>query len=342
MALRRTGPGRAERLAAAAVLVVLAAAAAWLWLTQSRLSPAVLVALSPPPPPASAVLGAGSGRTFATAAFLDDLPGAKPTGPVESYDPETLSDRIDGKAELYLAANFQEMSVRPFALPNGARLDAYVYAQAKPQDAYAVLSSQRRPGARPSGLSPDAYATENALYFTKGAHYVELSADRADASTREALEAAAKALAERLPAGESPKDTAARDPKTLFPAEGLDAQSLRLAASDAMGMAGFSNVYTADYALPTGAATALIAARDTPEAAEVDAKAFADFLAQNGYSREAAQGLPAGAVLLVAPGSFEILWTRGALLVGVHDAVSREAALDLAGKLDASVGDGKS
>ena len=62
-----------------------------------------------------------TGRTFADAAWLESLPGAQPAGPTESYDPETLSDRIDGKAELYLAANFQEMSIRAFKLPDGCK-----------------------------------------------------------------------------------------------------------------------------------------------------------------------------------------------------------------------------
>ena len=78
------------------------------------------------------------------------------------------------------------------------------------------------------------------------------------------------------------------------------------------------------------------AARAAEEArAAADARAFAAFLIQNGYAREDAAGLPEGAVLLAAPGSFEILWTRDGLLAGVHDAVSREAALELAANLAA-------
>ncbi|WP_300156995.1 DUF6599 family protein [Solidesulfovibrio sp.] len=340
MALRRLGPSRAESAASSAVLVLLAAAIVWLGAVQSRLSPAVVVATSPPPPAAAPVASA-DGRVFETAAFLESLAGATPGGPVESYDPETLSDRIDGKAELYLAANFQEMSVRGFSLPSGAHLDVYLYAQASPRDAYAVLSAQRRPGATPSDVSPDAYATQNALYFNKGNHYAELSADRADAATLDALAQAARDLAGRLPAAEPAADGAgaAPDPKTLFPAAGLDAASLRLAASDAMGLAGFSNVYTADYAMPSGAATAFLAQRDTPEAAAADAKAFAGFLAENGYAPQQAQGLPQGAVLLAAPGSFEIIWTSGGYVAGVHDAVSREAALELAAALAAGLKD---
>ena len=45
----------------------------------------------------------------------------------------------------------------------------------------------------------------------------------------------------------------------------------------------------------------------------------------------------AGAVLLVADGSYEILWTRGRMLAGVHDATTLEAALALAQELDAGL-----
>ncbi|QAZ68035.1 DUF6599 family protein [Solidesulfovibrio carbinolicus] len=343
MTARRKRVSRRERWTAWGVLTVLAAIVVWLGLAQSRLNPAVLVALSPPPATGVAASQA-SGRTFADAAWLESLPGAQPAGPVESYDPETLSDRIDGKAELYLAANFQEMSIRAFRLPDGTRLEVAVYTQATPTDAFAVLSSQRRPGASPSPVSPDAYATENALYFTKGNRYVEMTADRAEAATGPALAALALKLAEALPAeaAAKPGQGAARNVKALFPAEGLVPGSVRLAASDAMGMEGFSNVYTAEYDLPSGSATAFLAERDTAEAAAADARAFAGFLKQNGYAAApppAGAKLPAGVVALGADGSFEILWTRGRLLAGVHDAVNMEAAVELTARLAASLKD---
>ncbi|OLN24931.1 hypothetical protein DVDV_3789 [Desulfovibrio sp. DV] len=342
MVVSRPGLKNGQRAAARAVLAGLAAIAVWLGVVQSQPNPAVLVALAPPKIVGAMAGGPADARQFATAAFLNALAGAKAASAVESYDAVSLSDRIDGKAELYLAANFKEMSCRAMTLPNGARLDVYVYAQATPADAFAVLSAQRRQGSRPlPALAPDAYATPNALYFTRAGHYVEITADRADPDTMAGLETLGAALFAALPA-EAPAggaNAAPRpDPKTLFPTEGLAADSLRLAAADAMGMAGFSNVYTAEYALPAGAATALLAARDSPEQAAGDARAFADFLRQNGYAVTPlppdAPGLAADAVLLEADGSHEILWTRGAMLAGVHDAANRPAALALAAALD--------
>jgi hypothetical protein len=328
----RSTPG--QTVAAWAVVVLLVVLAGWLWRRQSIISPAVEAALRPPPP-AGSVRPAGA-AAFATAAFLDSLPGAAAAGPVESFDPDTLSDKIDGKAELYLAAHFKEMSCRAFSAAGGAKVQAYLYAMAAPRDAFAVLSSQRRPGATASAITADASLTENTLSFTKGRHYVELVADRAGPGVQAGLTGLGTALAGSLPA-----ETAGTAPRlsetTLFPSDGLEAASVRLAASDAMGLAGFSNVYTADYNLPQGQATAFLAVRSEAGQAVADAGAFAAFLTGNGYapaSPPPTSPPPTGATVLAMDGSFEIIFTRGPVLAGVHDAQSLEAALDLAGRLD--------
>jgi len=337
MSRRHLRTSHGQTLAALAVLAVLGILAAWLWTRQAIFSPAVEVALHPPTPVGS-VRPAGL-AAFATAAFLNDLPGteATPAGVVESYDPDTLSDKIDGKAELYISAHFKEMSYRPFTLSDGTRVQMYVYALATPTDAFAVLSSQRRPGAQASTVTPEAYLAENTLCLAKGRFYVELVADRTGPRVAASLTAMATVLAGRLPV-EAAKAAPSLVETSLFPTDGLDASSLRLTASDAMGMAGFTNVYTGDYSLPGGQATAFLAVRDTPEKAKADATAFAAFLTQNGYAPATppagAPAQPDGATLLATDGSFEIIFTRGRVLAGVHDATSLAAALELAGRLD--------
>ena len=95
-----------------------------------------------------------------------------------------------------------------------------MYAQAAPKDAFAVLSAQRRPGSRPLPLAPDAYATENALYFTRANHYVELVADRADAATMADLERLAAALYAALPDGSATVAAAPTQTPAPMPAAG--------------------------------------------------------------------------------------------------------------------------
>jgi hypothetical protein len=120
----------------------------------------------------------------ATAALLPEVSGFTPLAPIESYGPENLSDKIDGRAELYLSAGFQEMSCRSFTLSEAenAHVEVFVYDMGSAQNAYAVFSSQRRPGSADIPLTANAYATGNALFFSQARFYVEIVGDRDSAA----------------------------------------------------------------------------------------------------------------------------------------------------------------
>ena len=43
-------------------------------------------------------------------------PNLVPSGPVETFSPETLSDKIDGKAELYLSSGVKQLTTQRFKM----------------------------------------------------------------------------------------------------------------------------------------------------------------------------------------------------------------------------------
>lgn len=315
----------AQRLTSYAILAALGLIFLWLLVQQSRFNPAVNVALQSPGLAGKSQAGA------ATAGLIPEAPGFTPLAPAQSYGPETLSDKIDGKAELYLSAGFQEMACRSFTLekPPGTHLEVFIYDMGNAQNAYAVFSSQRRPGAAAIPLTPNAYTTANAMFFTKGKYYVEMVADRAVESLPGALSAFTTALLAKLPseAGEAGNAT------DLFPADGILRDSVRLNAADAFGLGGFDNVYTAEYVLKDGNATAFLAERQTPEQARAEAERFREFLKANGYKDIRPPGAPADLTILGFDDSFEIIMVQGRFVAGVHDATSTAAALDLAARL---------
>jgi hypothetical protein len=92
-------------------------------------------------------------------------------------------------------------------------------------------------------------------------------------------------------------------------------------------------VYTGEYSLKAGRATAFIARRDTPAQAQAEARRYLDFLAANGYKKIPAPGAPADLSAFSLEDSFEIVLVEGRTLAGVHDASSLAAALELAAKL---------
>ncbi len=328
MARRKAKVGVAQKLTGYGILALLGLITVWLLVQQASFNPAVSVALRAPLQ--GRTQAASSPTAAATAALLPEVSGFTPLAPVESFGPENLSDKIDGKAELYLSAGFKEMSCRRFGLGAGGEthVEVFLYDMGSDQNAYAVFSGQRRPGSPNILLTSNAYATANALFFTRGRFYVEIVADRAAEALPSTLEIYAMALLGKLPgAAEAAEKTA------LFPQEGIAPDTRRLCASDTFGLEGLNNVFTCEYSLKAGKATAFVAERDTPEQAQAEARRYLEFLAANGYQKVEAPGAPEDATVLVLDNSYEIVFVQGRTLAGVHDATSQEAALELAANL---------
>jgi hypothetical protein len=330
MARRKAKVSAAQRLTGFGILAALGLIAVGLLLQQARFNPAVIVAMRAPD---KGRPQAAAGRAAAaTAALLPEVEGFTPQTPTQSYGPDNLSDKIDGKAELYLSAGFKEMSCRSFGLEGGAHVEAYLYDMGSAQNAYAVFSGQRRAGSPNSSLTANAYSTANALFFTQGKYYVEIVADRAAATLQKSLEAYAKALLAKLPAvGET------KDPAALFPKEGLARDTVRLCSADVFGCEGLHNMLTGEYTLKAGKATAFIAQRNTPEQARAEAKRYLEFLAANGYQKVQTPDPAGDLAVFVLDNSFEIVFVEGRTLAGVHDAASLPVALELAAKVRAAL-----
>jgi hypothetical protein len=316
----------AQRLTGYGILAALGLITIWLFVQQSKFSPAVTAALQAPGLSGKIQGGAPA----ATAGLIVEVAGFTPQTAAQSYGPDNLSDKIDGKAELYLSAGFKEMSCRSFTLenPKGAHLEVFVYDMGSPQNAYAVFSSQRRSGSSPISLTANAYTTANALFFTRGKYYVEMVADRAVEALPKTLEAYTTPLLAKIPSEGETKNEA-----TLLPPEGLAQDSVRLNAADAFGLQGFDNVYTGEYSLKNGKATAFFAERQTPEQAQADAKKYVEFLTANGYKKIQPQGASTPGTVLALDDSYEVVLVQGQTVAGVHDATSPGVAAELAGKL---------
>ena len=133
---------RLERTLGLVVLLCLAAVTVGVLLKQASFNPAVLVAQTLE---GQRELPAGS--TVPATDFIVPFPDELEVfGPVESFTPENLYDKIDGKAELYLAAGVVGMRCQRFALkPAGEQwLEWFVYDMGTMPQAFSVFSTQRR------------------------------------------------------------------------------------------------------------------------------------------------------------------------------------------------------
>ncbi|MBI5896115.1 MAG: hypothetical protein HZB24_08990 [Desulfobacterales bacterium] len=326
---RKKAPSVTQRWVSRAILATLAIIAGGLFAVQSRFDPGQWRAQSHESAPSATAL---------TAEAPAKVAGLRAMAPPEVYDAATLSDKIDGKAELYLAAGFQRLESQRFAMADdpGRWLERFVYTMNAAPGAFAVYSQQRRPQAQPLTLNADAYQAANGLFLAQGAHYLEIVGSDASEALQAQMSELARAFIEDHPIAQ-----AAMDERALFPKEGLAADSIALTPTNAFGFERLDRIFTADYAADGHRAAAFISRRTSAaEAAEL-ARAYVDYLlTYGGQKMPAPDGAPPVTIIAILD-QFEIVFHQGGLLAGVHEADDLTYGLALAAKVYSNVGDGR-
>jgi len=265
-----------------------------------------------------------------TEPIISPPPGQSPLSPPEAFDAATLSDKINGKAELYLSAGFVRLTCQRFKGRSAGEvwMEVFVYDMGSTRNAFSVFSAQRREDARTLALAQYAYQTPNALFFVHGPFYVEIVAS----DVSEAVIAPMTALAEAFIAAH-PMQAQAIGEKELFPEAGLVQNSISLVAADAFGYDRFDQIFTAVYQLRGSELMAYYSRRKTPREAQELASSYRDFLtAFGGRAVEAELGIKTGSMIDILD-TYEIVFSHGAYVAGVREAADRQAAQELAVEL---------
>lgn len=328
--MQKAQVSRAQTLTGALILALLTVVALGVLYKQAHYNPAAWGVPSQP----------GAGGPAVAAGSPGDLASIQPSGleamgRPERFGPETLSDKIDGKAELYLAAGFAAMTARRYRLPSQpqAWFEAFVFQMKDAKAAYSVFSTQRRDRGRKLELATTAHLSGNSLFVLHGPWYLEVIASGIQAELIQAMQTWLKTWLERAPA----LAAAAPDERGLFPETGLQTGSIALLAANVFGFDRLDQIYAAGYLADGQEATAFISRRaDSAQAAEL-ARAYHAFLLAAGGREEPAESLPEGGRLVNIMDTFEVVFSRGSYLAGVHQAESRALALSLAQAIDQSL-----
>ncbi|MBI5522474.1 MAG: hypothetical protein HY910_07595 [Desulfarculus sp.] len=312
---------RAQTLSGAVILLVLLVVALGILYKQALYDP---LSWGRPTPPPGAAGPAGGPLDLAGL----QVPGLAPLGPPESFNAQTLSDKINGKAELYLSAGFKALATRRYHPPSDpqAWFEAFVFDQGQEQGAFSAFSTQRRNQGQALDLGAVAHLSGTSLFILRGPYYVEVIASGDTPALQEGMRAWAKAWLALAPA---PAKEAGQRELDLFPAEGLDRASLSLLSANVFGWDKLDQVYAGSYQLKGQEATGFISRRADASQAKALADAYVEFLLGAGGREEPGQGLPPGWRLLNIMGTYELVFSQGAYLAGVHAAEDRQTALDL-------------
>jgi len=309
------------------ILSVLLIIGAGIWITQSQFNPAVLqkdAFLS------KTTQNKPFSQLTSTPHFSPLPEGIKPLTEAEIFDAGNLSDKINGKAELYLAAGFKRLASQRFKDEGAADLwmEAFVYDMGNSQNAFSVFSTQRREGSESLDLSENAYRTSNAVFLTHGRYYVEIIASKVFEQDRQS----AKRMAETF-IRNTPSEKAALNESALFPEDGLVKNSIALIASNAFGFDGLDKIYTAQYEFNGQSLMAYLSRRGSPSKATEMAEAYEKFLLAFGGKQIEAPLPIKNARFIEVLDTYEIVFSQGAYLAGVRDAVTADQAKNLAIRL---------
>jgi hypothetical protein len=315
---------RQQTLNSLAILIILTAIGGGIFLTQFDFNPSILSK--------DFFLPAGEKDKVPslspTAKSIIPLPpGMEPLTSPEIFDPQTLSDKINGKAELYLSAGFVSLASQRFKDKDGSNLwvEAYIYDMGNGQNAFSVFSAQRREGAASLDLTPYAYRTQNALFVVHGHFYIEIIASQATDRAFRPM----KLLAENF-IGDTPTKTVTLQERDLFPVPGLVADSISLISADAFGFDRLNQIYTAEYQIREERMMAFLSRRQEIGEAQELAAAYHKFLVTFGGQNIDANLPIKDAKLLEILETYEVILSCGPFMAGVREAGSKEQAMNLA------------
>jgi hypothetical protein len=128
------------------------------------------------------------------------LAGWEAPARVFRYAPDTLHEKINGRAEVYLHYGVVGLTFGTYRHQTnaGRRVDVYWYRMTAPTGARAVYEAEAPPSMPPLDIGERAYRAGGAVFFQRGAHYVQVLPAGLDEASAEAAEHLARQLAERI------------------------------------------------------------------------------------------------------------------------------------------------
>lgn len=247
--------------------------------------------------------------------------------PPETFDTETLSEKIDGKAELYLSTGFKSLTCQRYKKEDDPDLwlEIFIYDMGNVLNSFAVYSMQRRENSLDLDLSRFSYKTENALFFVWNNYYVEIVASKSSVFLMDSMTVFSREFIKKTGTREE-----AIPEINSFPADNLDTKSISLLTSNAFGFDRLNMVFTADYKTRNGKIKVFISNRKNPAEAKDLSKSYSGFLVSLGGKTLKSDMKLEDFVIIEIMDEYEIIFTNGSFLAGMHSANDLKDAKELA------------
>jgi len=254
-------------------------------------------------------------------------------GKIESFGPENLYEKIDGRAEEYLSFGFTHLDCASFAKAGKADefVDVYVYDHGTKLNTFGMFSAEKTPDAEVIDLGRVGYLSQGSVFFCKGTKYVQAMPGSDSEEAKDFALKLAQAVEARI------SDTMGSLPgANCLPAEGMKAGSLQYIPTNALSQDYLNRVFTAYYQDETTSQTlrAFVTRAGNEDEAKAILTKYKGYLAQYGkLGPLVLDGLDSASGEMA--GTTELVFAEGTFFGGVNEAPTPEAAKAMAQKLDA-------
>jgi len=241
----------------------------------------------------------------------------------ETFSPDTLYEKINGKAELYLSAGFKRLRSQRIKSQKKSELwmEAYIYEMKTPSSAFTVFSIQRRDSGTPTEISRFSYQTDNALFLTHGFYYLEIiSSERSEEMKQFLLEFA------KLFIQQTPSESVTIPELSMFPKACADLDRISVIPASAFGFNKLDNVFTSICDLNGKEVMIFISDRKTSQNAEMLSSDYREFLKTFGGIEMPEFDRIKNSNLIEIFDTYELFFTSGSYFCGVHEAADRKTA----------------
>ncbi len=251
--------------------------------------------------------------------------------PVEIYNEDSLFEKINGKAPLYLEAGFKELKTQRFAKKDEKSLwmELYLFDMGKNQNAFAVYSQQKRKNSVNIDDIENAYRTSNGLYAVHGKFYIEMVGSKESEILHNAMQRTLGNIKSKVEI----KEKKEIGEKQLLALDNMIEGSENFYTASAFGYQGFTDIYSASYRFEDTEVIGYLSRRENPEKAKKLMEDYVKFLQDNDAKEKTTDNKilnEIGTKAFDFYGYWMIIFAEGDFIAGVHEAESKENAVKLA------------
>lgn len=253
-------------------------------------------------------------------------------GEVRRFNADTLYEKINGKAQLYLSYNFVELTFTTYVAGESS-LDVYVYDMGQADNAFGIYKAEEGEDAEAVEIGAGGYASGASIFFWKGKNYVNILAGGEDAghAGQEGGSGSQKEIALKLAAAIADQIKSAGQSlwaEQILPQADRVAGSFEFRKSDAFGLDFLKDVFSAQYKVADKDLTLFVMREASPDKAAEVLSQYEAFGAKYGQVLESTETAGAKVILIESSGTYDVVFCKDQYFGGVTAAEDKDAAKD--------------